>query len=54
MEVPEGSITDIQDSYKYLGIPQANRNHDKDAQRSAKAKYITKVRSKPSSDTQLE
>lgn len=29
VEVPEGITADIQASYDYLGIPQAN--HDKDA-----------------------
>lgn len=27
----EGSIPDIQDSYKYLSVPQANRNSNEDA-----------------------
>lgn len=26
VELPEGRIVEIQDSYKYLGVPQANRN----------------------------
>ncbi len=26
-ELPDGSTGDVQDSYKYLGIPQANGNH---------------------------
>lgn len=42
MEVPEGITADIQASYDYLGIPQAN--HDKDAWRSATAKYFQRVR----------
>ncbi len=28
VDLPEGNIGDIQDSYKYLGIPQANGNHE--------------------------
>ncbi|KAF7656211.1 hypothetical protein LDENG_00045200 [Lucifuga dentata] len=44
VELPEGRITDIQDSYKYLGIPQANGSHDEDARRSATAKYLQRVR----------
>lgn len=35
---------DLQGSYKYLRIPQANTNYDKDAARSATAKYLQKVR----------
>ncbi|KAF7652639.1 hypothetical protein LDENG_00094320 [Lucifuga dentata] len=27
VELPEGRTADIQDSYKYLGIPQANGSH---------------------------
>lgn len=42
MEVLEGRIADIQDSYKYLGISQASENHD--AWRSATAKYLQNVR----------
>ena len=44
MELPEGHIGDVQDSYKYLGIPQANGNHKKAAQRSTTAKYLQRVR----------
>ncbi len=28
VELPESSIADVQDSYKYPGIPQANGNHE--------------------------
>lgn len=35
---------DIQDRHKYLGIPQANKKHDEDAQGSATANYRQKVR----------
>lgn len=38
----EGKIVDLHGSYK--GIPQANRNHEEDARRSATAKYLKKVR----------
>ena len=44
VELPEGNITDGQDSYKYLGIPQANSNHEEAARRSATAKYLQEVR----------
>ncbi|KAF7656846.1 hypothetical protein LDENG_00035490, partial [Lucifuga dentata] len=33
-------IADIKDSYKYLGIPQANRSHDEEARGSTTAKYL--------------
>lgn len=33
----------MQDSYKYLGILQANGDQDKDAQRSTEAKYLQKI-----------
>ncbi|TWW61002.1 hypothetical protein D4764_05G0010920 [Takifugu flavidus] len=31
VDLPEGNITDMQDSYKYLGIPQASGNHEEAA-----------------------
>lgn len=31
VELPEGNITDVQDSYNYLGIPHANNNNDEAA-----------------------
>lgn len=40
MELPEGRLADLHDSCKYLGIPQATENQDKD---SATAKYLQKV-----------
>ncbi len=40
----KGSIADVQDSYKYLGIPQANGNHEEAARKSATAKYLHRVR----------
>ncbi|TWW65015.1 hypothetical protein D4764_22G0006620 [Takifugu flavidus] len=44
VDLPEGNITDLQDSYKYLGIPQANGNHEEAARRSATAKYLQRLR----------
>ncbi len=44
VEPPEGSISDVQDSYKYLGIPQANENHEEAARKSTKTKYLHRVR----------
>ncbi|TWW74438.1 hypothetical protein D4764_14G0004410 [Takifugu flavidus] len=44
VDLPEGNITDVQDSYKYLGIPQANGNHEEAARRSATAKYLQRLR----------
>lgn len=44
VEMPEGRTADTHVSYMYLGIPQANRNHDKDAWRLPKVKYLQKVR----------
>lgn len=38
---PEGTITDVQDSYEYLGIPQANRNHKEATRKSATTKIPT-------------
>lgn len=34
MELPEGRVAGIQESFKYLGIPQTSGNHAKDVQRS--------------------
>jgi len=28
VELPEGTVAHVLDSYKYLGIPQANGNHE--------------------------
>lgn len=44
VELPDGRVTDIPDSFKYLGIPQANGNHKEAARRSATAKYLQRVR----------
>ena len=43
-ELPEGTITDSQDSYKYLGVPQVNGNHEKAARKSATSRYLQRVR----------
>ncbi len=43
-ELPEGSMADVQHSYKYLGIPQANGNHMEAARKSATAKYLHRAR----------
>ncbi|TWW71637.1 hypothetical protein D4764_16G0001340 [Takifugu flavidus] len=37
-------ITDVQNNYKYLGIPQANGNHEEAARRSATVKYLQRLR----------
>ena len=37
IELLEDNIVDVQDSYKYLGIPQADDNHEEAAQRLATA-----------------
>ena len=44
VELPEGNIADVQDSYKYLGIPLSNGNHEEAARKSATAKYLRRVR----------
>ncbi len=44
VELPEGHIADVQDSYKYLGVPQANGNHEEAARKTATAKYLQRVR----------
>ena len=44
IELPECNIVDVQDSYKYLGNPQANGNHEETARKSARAKYLQRVR----------
>uniref|UniRef100_A0A669EZW7 Reverse transcriptase domain-containing protein n=1 Tax=Oreochromis niloticus TaxID=8128 RepID=A0A669EZW7_ORENI len=44
IELPEGNIADIEDSYKYLGIPQANGNHEEAARKAATTKYLQRVR----------
>ena len=44
VELPEGNIDNVQDSYKHHGIPQENRNHEKATRKSAMAKYLYRVR----------
>ena len=44
VELPEGNIVDVQDSYRYLGVPKANSKHEETAQRSATPKYLQRVR----------
>ena len=44
VDLPEGNIGDIQDSYKYLGIPQANGSHEEAARKSTTTKYLQRVR----------
>lgn len=43
-ELPEGNIADVEDSYKYLGVAQANWNHEEGNRKSAITKYLHKVR----------
>ena len=43
-ELSEGNITNVQDSYNYLGSLQDNGNHEKAAMKSALAKYLRRVR----------
>ena len=40
----EGTITDVEDSYKYLGIPQANGKYEEASRKSATTKYLQRVR----------
>ena len=35
VKIPESTITDIEVSYKYLGIPWANGNHEEATRKSA-------------------
>ncbi|KAL4008504.1 hypothetical protein ACER0C_002356 [Sarotherodon galilaeus] len=44
IELLEGNIADIEDSYKYLGIPQVNGNHEEAARKAATTKYLQRVR----------
>ena len=43
-ELPEDTIAGVQDSYKYLGIPQANGSHAEATRKSATTKYLQRVR----------
>lgn len=47
VELPKDRVAEIQDSYKYLGIPQANGDHDEDKRRSVTTKYLQRVRQVP-------
>ncbi|XP_055359272.1 5,10-methenyltetrahydrofolate synthetase (5-formyltetrahydrofolate cyclo-ligase) isoform X2 [Betta splendens] len=44
VSLPEGTIADIEDSYKYLGIPQVNGNLEQATKKAATAKYLQRVR----------
>ena len=44
VELPEGITADVQDSYKYLGIPQADGNREETTKKSATAKYLCRVK----------
>ncbi|XP_051930603.1 uncharacterized protein LOC127606352 [Hippocampus zosterae] len=44
VSLPEGTIADIENSYKYLGIPQANGNLELATRKAAMAKYLLQVR----------
>ncbi|TWW67366.1 hypothetical protein D4764_02G0004070 [Takifugu flavidus] len=44
VELPERNITDVQHSYKYLGIPQTNGNHEDATRRSATVKNLQRLR----------
>lgn len=39
--LPEGSIAEVQDSNTWLGIPQANKNLEEAARKSAK--YLQRI-----------
>ncbi len=43
VKLPEGSIADVQDSCKYLGIPQANGNHEA-TRKSSTARCLHRVK----------
>lgn len=42
--LPKGNTADNEDSYNYLGIPQANRNHEEAPRIAAITKYLQGVR----------
>ncbi|XP_055368950.1 uncharacterized protein LOC129604859 [Betta splendens] len=44
VSLPEGTIADIEDNYKYLGIPQANGNLEQATRNAATSKYLLRVR----------
>lgn len=35
VDLPEDNIANVQDSYKYIGIPQANGNHEETRRKPA-------------------
>jgi len=43
VELPEGTITEIRDSYKYPGIPQTNANHEETTRKLTTTKYLQRV-----------
>jgi len=44
VELPEGTIVDVQDSYKYLEIPKANGNYMEAARKLVTTMYLKRVR----------
>ena len=44
VELPAGHITDIQTSYKYVGIPQSHGNHDEEVRKTATSEYHQRIR----------
>lgn len=44
VSLAEGTIADMEDSYKYLGIRQANSNLEEATRNTATAKYLQRVR----------
>ncbi|KAF7665682.1 hypothetical protein LDENG_00133170 [Lucifuga dentata] len=44
VELPEGNMADIQDSYKYLGIPRADGNHEEAARKTVTAKTLHRMK----------
>lgn len=40
IELPEGNVPDAEDSYKYLGIPQANGRHKEAGRKAATTEYL--------------
>jgi len=43
-KLPEGTIADFQDSYKYLGVLWQNGNHNEAARKSPTTKYLQRVK----------
>ena len=44
IELPEGNIADVQDCYKYLGVPQTNSKQDEAARKSVTTKNLQRER----------